>query len=144
MGYIFVYDGVVVMCVANIIWEEFKVVMSIACINYLKQSELITNVDEDMERFFTLQLHNMNLLSHTHLYFLSNYTDTLTVTGLIGIVNLLNNQPKYSFIDCENISNLIRILLPQITIKSALFETINKFKRLFDCNINKTADIHVY
>ena len=44
MGYIFVYDNVIMLCVTNTIWEEFKVAMSIACIAYLKQAELIANI----------------------------------------------------------------------------------------------------
>jgi hypothetical protein len=132
------------LCVTNLIWEEFKVAMSIACINYLKQAELIANVDEDIERFCSLQLHNCALLSVAHLYFLANQIDVLTASGLIGVFNLLNDQTKYSFIDCENISNSIRILLPQITIKSVrLFETIHKFKNMLDCNVTKT-DIYIY
>jgi hypothetical protein len=132
------------LCVTNLIWEEFKVAMSIACINYLKQAELIANVDEDIERFCSLQLHNCALLSVAHLYLLANYIDALTASGLIGVLNLLHDQTKYSFIDCENISNSIRILLPQITIKSVrLFETIHKFKNMLDCNVNKT-DIYIY
>jgi hypothetical protein len=131
------------MCVTNRIWEEFKVAMSIACIAYLKQAELITNIEEDIERFFSLQLYNFTLLSDAHLYFLANHIDDLHTSGLIGVLNLLNDQTKYSFIDCENISNSIRILLPQITIKSILFETINKFKNMLDCNVNKT-DIYIY
>lgn len=144
MGYIFVYDNVIMLCVTNLIWEEFKVAMSIACINYLKQSELIANDDEDIERFVTLQLYNCTLLSDAHLYFLANQIDVLTASGLIGVLNVLNVQTKYSFIDCENISNSIRILLPQITIKSVvLFETINKYKNMLDCNVTKT-DIYIY
>jgi hypothetical protein len=132
------------LCVTNIIWEEFKVAMSIACINYLKQSELIANVDEDIERFFSLQLHNCALLSAAYLYFLANQIDVLTASGLIGVFNLLNDQTKYSFIDCENISRSIVILLPQIDIKSVvLLETINKFKNMLDCNVTKT-DIYIY
>jgi hypothetical protein len=143
MGYIFVCDNVVALCVTNKIWEEFKVVMSTACINYLKQAELIDNVDEDLERFFTLQLYNCNLLSDAHFYFWHNHLDALIDSGLIGVYNLLHNKPQYSFIDCENISNSIRILLPQITIKSVLFETINKFKNMLDCNVNKN-NIYIY
>jgi len=143
MGYIFVCDNIVILCVTNRIWEEFKVVIASACINYLKQAELITNIEEDIERFFSLQLYNCNLLSDAHLYFLANQIDLLTASGLIGVFNLLNDQTKYSFIDCENISNSIRILLPQITIKSILFETINNFKNMLDCNVNKT-DIYIY
>ena len=144
MGYIFVYDNIVIMCVTNRIWEEFKVAMSIACINYLKQTELITNIEEDIERFFSLQLYNFTLLSGAYLYLLANHIDVLTASGLIGVFNLLHNKTQYSFIDCENISNSIRILLPQITIKSVvLFETINNFKNMLDCNVNKT-DIYIY
>ena len=143
MGYIFVCDNIVALHVTNKIWDEFKVAMSIACINHLEQAELIANVDEDIERFFTLQLYNCNLLADAHFYFLANYIDALTDSGLIGVFNLLHDQTKYSFIDCENISNSIRILLPQITIKSDLFETINKFKNMLDCNVNKT-DIYIY
>ena len=78
------------------------------------------------------------------MYLLANHIDVLTASGLIGVLNLLNDQTKYSFIDCENISNSIRILLPQITIKSVvLFETINNFKNMLDCNVNKT-DIYIY
>jgi len=144
MGYIFVYDNIVMLYVTNIIWEEFKVAMSIACINYLKQAKLIANVDEDIERFFSLQLYNCTILSAAHLYFLANKIEVLTASGLIGVLNLLNVQTKYSFIDCENISNSIRILLPQITIKSVvLFETINKYKNMLDCNVTKT-DIYIY
>ena len=118
--------------------------MSIVCINYLKQFELIPNIDEDIERFFTLQLYNYNLLSDAHLYFLANHVDVLTAAGLIGVFNLLNAQTKYSFIDCENISNSIRILLPQISIKSVyLLETITKFKNMLDGNVNKT-NIYIY
>ena len=51
MGYIFVCDNVIILSVTHIIWEEFKLVMTNACINYLKQAELIDNVDEDIERF---------------------------------------------------------------------------------------------
>jgi hypothetical protein len=143
MGYIFVYDNVIMLCVTNIIWEEFKVAMSIACINYLKQAELIANVDEDIERFFSLQLYNCTLLSAAYLYFLANQIDVLTASGLIGVFNLLNDQTKYSFIDCENISSSISILLPQITIKGVLLETINKFKNMLDCNVTKT-NIYIY
>jgi hypothetical protein len=144
MGYIFVYDNVIMLCVTYIIWEEFKVAMSIACINYLKQAELIANDDEDIERFFSLQLHNCTLLSAAYLYFFANQIDVLTASGLIGVFNLLNDQTKYSFIDCENISNSIRILLPQIDIKRVvLFETINNFKNMLDCNVTKT-DIYIY
>jgi len=143
MGYIFVCDNIVILCVTNRIWEEFKVVIASACINYLKQAELITNIEEDIERFFSLQLYNCNLLSDAHLYFLANHIDDLHTSGLIGVFNLLHNKTKYSVIDCENISNSIRILLPQITIKSILFETINNFKNMLDCNVNKT-DIYIY
>jgi len=143
MGYIFVCDNIVALHVTNKIWDEFKVAMSIACINHLEQANLIASIDEDIERFFPLQLYNCNLLSDAHFYFLANYIDALTASGLIGVLNLLHDQTKYSFIDCENISNSIRILLPQITIKSDLFETINKFKNMLDCNVNKT-DIYIY
>ena len=144
MGYIFVCDNVIILCVTNKIWEEFKVVMSTTCINYLKQAELIAQVDEDIERFFSLQLYNCNLLSDAHIYFLANHIDALSDVGLIGVFNLLDIQPKYSFIDCENISNSIRILLPQITIKNDnLLETINNFKNMLDCNVNKN-NIYIY
>ena len=144
MGYIFVCDNVIILCVTNTTWEEFKANMSIACMNYLKQAELIPNVDEDIERLFSLQLYNCNLLSEAHLYFLANHIDALHTSGLIGVFNLLHDQTKYSYIDCENISNSIRILLPQITTKSAgLNETINTFKNMLDCNVNKT-DIYIY
>ena len=66
MGYIFVCDNVIMLCVTNIIWEEFKAAMSMACINFLKQNSLIVNIDEDIERFFSLQLYNCNLLSAAH------------------------------------------------------------------------------
>ena len=144
MGYIFVCDNIVAMCVTNTTWEEFTVVMSTACINYFKLAGLIANVDEDIERFFSLQLYNCKLLSVAHFYFLANHIDTLTASGLIGVFNLLHNKTQYSFIDCENISNSIRILLPQITIKSVdLFETIHKFKNMLDCNVNKN-NIYIY
>ena len=144
MGYIFVCDNVIILCVTNRIWEEFTLVIASTCINYLKQAELIANVDEDVERFFSLQLYNYNLLFDAHLYFLANHIDALHTSGLNGVLNLLNDQTKYSFIDCENISNLIRILLPQIDIKSVvLFETIYKFKNMLECNVNKT-DIYIY
>ena len=92
MGYIFVCDNVIILCVTHIIWNEFKVLMSIACINYLKQAELIADVDEDIERFFSLQLYNCNLLSDAHFYFLANHIDALTASGLIGVFNLLNDK----------------------------------------------------
>ena len=144
MGYIFVYDNIVIMSVTNRIWEEFKVAMSIACIAYLKQAELITNIEEDIERFFSLQLYNCNLLSDAHLHFLANHIDDLHTSGLTGVFNLLHNKTKYSVIDCENISNSIRILLPQITIKNVLLETINKLKNMLECNIDKKSYIYIY
>ena len=144
MGYIFVCDNVIILSVTHIIWEEFKLVMTSTCITYLKQAELIDNVDEDIERLFALQLHNCNLLADAHFYFFANHIDSLTAAGLIGVFNLLNDKTKYSFIDCKNISNSIRILLPQITIKSVgLIETIYKFKNMLECNVNKT-NIYIY
>ena len=79
-----------------------------------------------------------------NVFFHYNYIDALSDVGLIGVFNLLDIQPKYSFIDCENISNSIRILLPQITIKNDnLLETINNFKNMLDCNVNKN-NIYIY
>ena len=144
MGYIFVCDNIVALHVTNKLWEEFKIVMSTACINYLKQSNLIANIDEDIERFFSIQLYNCNLLSVAHFNFLANHIDSLHTSGLNGVFNLLDDQTKYSFIDCENISNSIVLLLPQITIKDVLLETIHKVQSLVDSNIDKNSYIYIY
>ena len=59
MGYTFTCDNVVVLNLTNKIWEDFKVIISIACINYLKQTGQLLNVEEDIERFFILQFYNI-------------------------------------------------------------------------------------
>ena len=144
MGYTFTCDNVVVLNLSNKIWEDFKVIISIACINFLKQTGQLLNVEEDIERFFILQFYNINLLSHAHLYFFSNHIDALTIAGLIGVYYLLHNKTQYSFTECENISSSIRILLPHISTTIALSETIHKVKSLFDSNIHKNGSIHIY
>jgi hypothetical protein len=151
MGYIFVYDNVVLLYVSNIIWEECNAIMSIACINYIKQTELIANIEEDIERLFMLELHDIYALSHAQLYFLSNHINTLTASGLIGVYNLLHNKHQYSFTECKNISSSIVLLLPHITNTIALtgrgtdlIETINNVKSLFDSNVHENGYICIY
>jgi hypothetical protein len=151
MGYIFVYDNIVMLFVTNKMWDEFKEDISTACIHYLRQIEKIANIDEDIERLLGLELNNINLLSQAQLYFFSNHIDTLTATGLIGVYSLLHNKTKYSFIECENISNSIVLLLPHMLNKNLinptdhdLSATVHKVQSLVDSNIDKNSYIYIY